>query len=447
MHARARAQMAHALILGLAVLMALVLAPAPAQAHGKAPVARDDALTVRAGKKAVERPLANDTLVHAGRARVRIVTAPGKLRAEVVDVTKIRFRPRDNVRGDYRVVYRVIDRHGRTDRAGVNVRVRPHAESLIVRTRRLPVATETRSGYARSKFRHWVDTNGDCQDTRSEVLRQESERAVTGGCTVLDGAWRSRYDGRTWYRASDVDVDHHVALAEAWDSGAKKWNAGTRERFANDLRDRRTLNAMTDNLNQSKSDRDPGEWMPPNQRCGYVTDWVAVKVRWGLMVDRAEKSTLESYATSCSHRIVRVSRARIVTGGTSDGGTTGGGDTSVSGGLRFVSIVYDPDGDERYAPNTERVVIKNVTAATVNLADIVLRDEVGRAFTMPSYSLGAGRSVSVHSGSGTNGGGHLYARWNTAVWNNSGDVATLLAGDGALIDRCAYAGGGTTASC
>ena len=99
-------------------------------------------------------------------------------------------------------------------------------------------------GYDRDKFRHWTDADGDCQDTRDEVLRAESLIA-TSGCDITEGEWRSYYDGVTTEDPSDLDIDHMVPLAEAWDSGAKQWTKKTRERFANDLGDRRSLVAVT----------------------------------------------------------------------------------------------------------------------------------------------------------------------------------------------------------
>lgn len=194
--------------------------------------------------------------------------------------------------------------------------------------RNLPVAAETPAGYARSKFQLWVDANGDCQDTRAEVLVSESKSRTTGGCTIDTGKWFSYYDRRTWTAASDVDIDHLVPLKEAWDSGAKKWNADTRKRYANDLHDRRTLVAVTDNVNESKGDRDPADWMPQYGKCKYVRQWTAVKIRWSLKVNRAEKTKLAHVAAGCRNVTLTVTKARIIKGSTS---TSGGG--SGSGGL------------------------------------------------------------------------------------------------------------------
>ena len=187
----------------------------------------------------------------------------------------------------------------------------------------LPVAAERRRGYDRDKFRHWIDADGDCQDTRDEVLRAESVIEVSG-CDIATGRWRSYYDGEVWTDASDVDIDHLVPLAEAWDSGGRRWTAGTRARYANDLRDPRPLVAVTDDVNQSKSDQDPADWEPALGKCRYLREWVAVKIRWRLAVDRAEKRQLRDRAANCKNRFVEVRRARVVRKGSGTGGGGGG---------------------------------------------------------------------------------------------------------------------------
>ena len=80
---------------------------------------------------------------------------------------------------------------------------------------------------------------------------------------------------------------------------------------------------MTDNVNQSKSDQDPAEWMPELGECRYVREWVAVKIRWRLTVDRPEKRTLRNRAGNCTNTIVKVRRARVVR--KEQGGSSGGG--------------------------------------------------------------------------------------------------------------------------
>jgi hypothetical protein len=168
----------------------------------------------------------------------------------------------------------------------------------------LPVTAEHTSGYKRSKFKQWIDADGDCQDTRSEVLQQESLKKVTfysvKDCAVSTGQWVSWYDDTTWTKASDVDIDHVVSLAEAWRSGAWDWSAARRRNFANDLAFSWTLDAVTDNVNDSKGDRDPAAWLPADHDCNYARHWVAIKYRWKLSIDSDEEAALAQILTgSC----------------------------------------------------------------------------------------------------------------------------------------------------
>lgn len=180
-----------------------------------------------------------------------------------------------------------------------------YSQPLRTAISQLPVATEVRTGYDRTLFPHWRDADGDCQDGRAETLVAESSVSPTfttsSRCTVATGRWFSYYDRVTWTAASDVDVDHVVALAEAWDSGARNWTTARRQSYANDLGDSRSLVGVTDDVNQSKGDQDPSTWLPTYDRCRYLLDWTAVKVRWGLTVDSAEKSALTSLGDQCTN--------------------------------------------------------------------------------------------------------------------------------------------------
>ncbi|MFI9340405.1 HNH endonuclease family protein [Streptomyces sp. NPDC052773] len=164
----------------------------------------------------------------------------------------------------------------------------------------LPVAAEDRTGYNRDLFPHWITISGTC-NTRETVLKRDGSNVVTdSSCYATSGSWYSPYDGATWTAASDVDIDHLVPLAEAWDSGADSWTTSRRQAFANDLT-RPQLLAVTDDVNQAKGDKDPAEWMPSRTtyRCTYVRAWVQVKYYYGLSVDSAEKSALQNHLAAC----------------------------------------------------------------------------------------------------------------------------------------------------
>lgn len=167
----------------------------------------------------------------------------------------------------------------------------------------LTLAPERPEGYERDLFRHWVDNDGDGCNTRREVLLLEAIQRpqVSGDCDLVGGQWYSVYDGVTTNDPSDFDIDHLIALKEAWDSGAHSWSASQRRAFANDLANPEALIAVTASSNRSKSDRDPADWLPPNQsyHCQYIKDWMKIKIFWNLSVDEREFQALRRVASGC----------------------------------------------------------------------------------------------------------------------------------------------------
>lgn len=181
----------------------------------------------------------------------------------------------------------------------------------------------TNGGYKRSKFKHWITKNG-C-DTRARVLKRDSKKRTTktGRCTIRSGSWVSVYDGKRVTQASKLDIDHVVPLAEAWRSGAKKWNTATRTAFANDTGYRFSLRAVTASTNRAKSDRDPASWLPRESfRCTYAKNWIAVKYRWKLMVDSRERMALRRVLNTCVSKTMALpKRATVKTGSTPSSGS------------------------------------------------------------------------------------------------------------------------------
>lgn len=163
-------------------------------------------------------------------------------------------------------------------------------QALLDRLAVAPAGPDT--GYDREQFPHWSDADGDSCDTRCEVLEEEQRP---------DGTWVSSYDGETTDDPSTFDVDHVVALAEAWRSGASEWDTTRRERFANDLDDPDALVAVTATSNRAKGDEDPTTWRPPNRAatCGFARAWVETKVRWRLTADQAEVDALRGLLAGC----------------------------------------------------------------------------------------------------------------------------------------------------
>ncbi|MDQ1663971.1 MAG: hypothetical protein QOH75_2 [Actinomycetota bacterium] len=177
----------------------------------------------------------------------------------------------------------------------------------------LTVRGEVRAGYSARRF-PLVDADRDCQSTRTEVLVTETRRsaAFTGSrrCTVRTGDWFSYLDRTNIKAASGVTVTATVPLREAWESGARSWSAARRLAFANDLSDPRTLVAVSTKVAKARGGQDPTRWLPVKAaRCQYVAQWVAVKVRWGLTVDAAEKRQLATLAATCTNARLTVRRA------------------------------------------------------------------------------------------------------------------------------------------
>jgi Protein of unknown function (DUF1524)/Excalibur calcium-binding domain len=166
-----------------------------------------------------------------------------------------------------------------------------------------------KTGYDRDQFGSaWSDVDRNGCDQRNDVLRRDLVDVVakpgTHGCVILTGTFHDPYSGETipFQRgqgtSSLVQIDHVVALSDAWQKGAQQWDAGRREAFANDLLN---LLASKGSLNQQKGDGDTATWLPPNKafRCAYVARQVAVKHTYGLWVTSAERDAMTRVLSTC----------------------------------------------------------------------------------------------------------------------------------------------------
>ncbi|WP_432489042.1 HNH endonuclease family protein [Kineococcus sp. SYSU DK018] len=161
------------------------------------------------------------------------------------------------------------------------------------------------TGYERELFGDgWVDVDADGCRTRDDVLQRDLTGVRLGedGCTVLSGTLEDPYSGdeiafrRGQGTSDDVQIDHVVALAAAWRTGAQELSDDERVRFANDPLE---LLAVDGALNQSKGDDDASEWLPPVGECEYVARQVAVKSAWGLWVTPAEGEAMADVLAGC----------------------------------------------------------------------------------------------------------------------------------------------------
>ena len=153
------------------------------------------------------------------------------------------------------------------------------------------------AAYDRDLYGDWVDADGDCQNTRHEVLIDESTVPVTldsSGCKVVSGRWEDPYTELVFTNPRNLDIDHFIPLAEVHRSGGYAWTPAQRREYANDLSNPNTLIAVEAGANRSKRDRDPAHWLPPNQvyHCEYIRSWVDLKNHWALSMDPVEEGFL-----------------------------------------------------------------------------------------------------------------------------------------------------------
>lgn len=208
---------------------------------------------------------------------------------------------------------------------------------------KIKVSAEHTSGYNRDYFKLWVDNDHNGCNTRKEVLLAEAIKrpSESSSCAISGGAWKSPYDNTTFTNARALDIDHMVPLSEAWQSGAYRWDADTRERYANDLGYSRSLIAVSATTNRAKGDKDPYLWMPPNHGywCQYVSDWTAIKYRWGLTMDPTEKRDLLAKVKTCGSRAHTIKPALAVRHFSAHPGTGG---SHSSGGGNAANSKTDP---------------------------------------------------------------------------------------------------------
>jgi len=153
--------------------------------------------------------------------------------------------------------------------------------------------------YDRDLYSGWIDKDGDCQDTRQEVLigqAIEVELDATG-CRVTGGVWIGPYTGEPFTDPSDLHIDHVVSLKQAHESGAAFWPSRQRRRFANDMDN---LLAVDASENMRKGSRGPEGWLPDAGLCGFIARWVMVKKKWNLKIHLREQGTVDRLTKSCS---------------------------------------------------------------------------------------------------------------------------------------------------
>ena len=162
-----------------------------------------------------------------------------------------------------------------------------------------------KTGYSRAQFPHWSDLDRNGCDARNDILKRDLTEVVfkvgTRDCKVLSGVLLDPFSNKVLTFTSvksAVDIDHLVALSNAWQTGAAYFDRNTRSQIANDPVN---LVAVDAKLNRQKGDGDAATWLPPNKafRCEYVSRQVSVKAKYSLWVTPPEKDAILRVLSNC----------------------------------------------------------------------------------------------------------------------------------------------------
>ena len=181
-------------------------------------------------------------------------------------------------------------------------------ESALTALNKLPVKGRApKTGYTREQFPHWKDPDKNGCDSRNDILKRDLTKVVfkadTNNCKVIAGTLLDPYSNKLIEfdlskSSSTIDIDHVVALSNAWQTGAFQLTPDQRTNFANDPLN---LLAVDFKLNRQKGDGDAATWLPPykSYRCTYVARQVAVKTKYKLWVTTPEKTAISNLLTAC----------------------------------------------------------------------------------------------------------------------------------------------------
>lgn len=168
-----------------------------------------------------------------------------------------------------------------------------------------------KTGYDRDLFSDGWGNIGDC-DARNYILRRDLKSITwrtSPRCTVATGILNDPYTAKKIYfvrgvsTSNAVQIDHVVAVSDAWQKGAQQLSSSQRYSFYNDPLN---LLAVDGPTNQQKSDSDAASWLPPNKkyRCSYVSRQIAVKYKYKLWVTSAERDSMRRVLKTCPNQLV-----------------------------------------------------------------------------------------------------------------------------------------------
>ena len=169
-----------------------------------------------------------------------------------------------------------------------------------------------KTGYSRAQFPHWSDPDRNGCDARNDTLKRDltniTYKVGTRDCKVVGGQLLDPFSGKSLTFSStksNIDIDHLVALSNAWQTGAAYFDKAKRTQIANDPLN---LLAVDAKLNRQKGDGDAATWLPPAKsfRCEYVAAQIAVKLKYSLWLTAPEKSAMSRVLESCPEQLLPV---------------------------------------------------------------------------------------------------------------------------------------------
>ncbi|MBL4632594.1 MAG: hypothetical protein JKY56_01905, partial [Kofleriaceae bacterium] len=153
-----------------------------------------------------------------------------------------------------------------------------------------------------NEWGQWTDVDGDCQNTREEVLIQQSEIPVSfktdKQCEVAVGRWTCAFTGDVFTSPSSVVVARVLPLAAAYATGGQDWSAAKKVAFANEIGDHSHLIVVSAAASEARAARSPDSWLPGNQDyvCDYMQTWIETKMNYGLVTD---STVLKLHSAQC----------------------------------------------------------------------------------------------------------------------------------------------------
>jgi hypothetical protein len=185
------------------------------------------------------------------------------------------------------------------------VNAAPSDDALTVLNSLSVKGRAAKTGYTRAQFTHWSDLDRNGCDARNDTLKRDLTEVIykagTRDCKVISGLLLDPYSGKVITFSSTkstIDIDHVVALSNAWQTGAAYFDKTKRQQIANDPLN---LLAVDLTLNRQKGDGDTATWLPPlkSYRCDYVSRQIAVKAKYGLWVTQPEKVAIIKLLEKC----------------------------------------------------------------------------------------------------------------------------------------------------